>query len=173
MRPLRSVLYAVIFVMGLTALLLPFYLLGVFSSLASGSSRELDSAEAKTMGGQLLAEWPIDSQRPGATTQQTVDAWLKAAKGFTESDGFHGDGADYFQLDLRPGGGDVVRSSLAGAVELQSSSRPPDTTSTGSVRPNWWPGQWPGPVTTYRFQEWNYVIVPATGDRIWLIRVRS
>jgi hypothetical protein len=92
---------------------------------------------------------------------------IHGKRGFTECSGIHGDGTDWYEVELAP--------ELA--AELRSAfSQSPTFKNTEPVffknAPSWWPAKWPADAQIYE-KDLMYFVLPASGTRAWLMRMRT
>jgi hypothetical protein len=121
-----------------------------------GTSKAVSPAEASASVGRSLMSWGV-----------TVGS-MRAINGFTESDGFHGDGTDWYELELGAYSADDLRLALGATAGITQSKQFPRE----STAPPWWPTHWPSDAQCYR-RNLEYLILPDTGTKAWFMRMRT
>ena len=174
-RPSRvlRVIFAVVLVFGITYLLTP-RLLGLIMAFAlRGSSSSVAPADATRSVTVSLMHWgllgTVPDNDPGYTNfVRTAAGRMTGINGFTESDGFHGDGTDWYEVELSPDFAAELRSALAQSTTIKKSRRFPDEHSA----PSWWPKTWPADAQCYD-KDSEHLVLPDSGTRAWFMRMRT
>jgi hypothetical protein len=115
-----------------------------------------------------LGSWPIFPQQrsPG----EAIDALrgrITGVRGYSVSGGIHGDGTDWYEVDLPPSLANELRTSVNGSPAVKKSKEFP----RGTDAPSWWPTTWPADAQCYEF-ELGYLVLPDTGTRAWFHKIR-
>ena len=92
---------------------------------------------------------------------------ITGIQGIIQSDGFHGDGTDWFEVKLSPEYAKALRAALP-----KSSSVAKDATSLPSSPPAWWPTMWP-PNTHYYSNDYIIMILPDSGIQAWFTHTHT
>jgi hypothetical protein len=92
---------------------------------------------------------------------------MKAVNGYTESSGFHGDGTDWYELELSPDFAAELRSAVAQSATLKSTGFPQESSASG-----WWPTTWPADAQCYE-KDLEYFVLSDSGTRAWFLRIRT
>lgn len=88
---------------------------------------------------------------------------------YTQSDGFHGDGTDWCEFVVPPMVADGLRAALGRSPAVLKTGQVP---TIGGPTPDWWPKQWYADVEVYS-KDLQYFILPASGNHLWYMRVRT
>jgi hypothetical protein len=145
----------------------------------AGTSKTLSPTDAGRAVAMTLMDWHVlgefdTSNRFGYSDYYTaLDSLVRDVKGvngFTESDGFHGDGTDWYEVELAPDLAINLRDALHKDPQVTTGN-----SGSGGVwdkAPSWWPKHWRADSKCYQ-RGLEYFILPATGTRAWLMRVRT
>jgi hypothetical protein len=122
-----------------------------------------------------LMEWGLLGPEPRGEPEYTtmllsVSNRIHAIRGYMESSGIHGDGTDWYEVELSPGIADQLRPSLKGASAFKKTRTVQFPCQEAA--PSWWPTQWPRDVRLYEKQS-SYFVLPESGTRAWYMRFRS
>ena len=174
-RPSRFpiVLAVVALLIGLGVLLFR-PLLGLLLAFAlSGTSKPVAPAEAARSVAVSLMRWGVFGAVPDRDPDYTnlknsISRRITGLNGFTESDGFHGDGTDWYEVELSPDLATELRSALARSPTVMKGEFPQKWDSA----PSWWPKSWPSDAQCYRWH-FEYLVLPDSGTRAWFLRVRT
>jgi hypothetical protein len=116
-----------------------------------------------------LGAWPV-FHPPGQTPGQTIDSLrdrINGVRGYSVSGGIHGDGTDWYEVDLPPALARELRASLNGSAVVKKSKTCPQRQDA----PSWWPATWPIDAQCYELQL-EYLVLPDTGTRAWFHKAR-
>lgn len=138
-----------------------------------GSSRTVGPDESSRALALCLMRWelfgPVPTKDPDYTTLETsLIRKIQGIRGFTESDGFHGDGTDWYELELSPSFANDLRATLGKSTTVNKSNDSPYAPKA----PSWWPTKWPADVKCYSL-DLQYLVLPDTGTRAWYMQVRT
>ena len=137
-----------------------------------GTSKVLTEAEVSRAVAVELMGWgilgPIPQLDPEYTRMEdSVVHKIQGVRGFTESDDFHGDGTDWYEVELSPELATELRAAF---------NRSPAFKNTRPVffnkAPAWWPAKWPADAQIYE-KELEYFVLPVIGTRAWFMRIRT
>jgi hypothetical protein len=122
-----------------------------------------------------LMEWGLLGPEPQGDPEYTtmllsVSNRIHAIRSYTESSGIHGDGTDWYEVELSPGMADQLRASLRGASAFKKTKTVHFPCQEAA--PSWWPTQWPGDVRLYE-KDSSYFVLPESGTRAGYMRFRS
>src|SRR5438093_13020789 len=105
----------------------------------------------------------VPDRDPGySNLLNSIAGQLHSVHAFTESDGFHGDGTDWYELDLSANLAEKLRRFCKDTPTSKTRMNIPGLNSA----PSWWPKQWPADCEHYERHSEN-LMLPATGMRIW------
>jgi hypothetical protein len=174
-RPSRipTVLIVLVALVGLGVLLFR-PLLGLLMAFAlSGTSKSVPPADATRSVAVSLMHWgvfgTVPDRDPAYTNlENSIARGMTGINGFTESDGFHGDGTDWYEVDLSPDLAAELRTKLAQSPTVKKSNRHPYE----NTAPSWWPKTWPADSQCYE-SGLQYLVLPDTGTRAWFLRIRT
>jgi hypothetical protein len=138
-----------------------------------GTSKSVPPADASRSVAVSLMHWGVFGAVPRGDPDYTnrvnsIAGRMTGINGYTESDGFHGDGTDWYELELAPDLADELRSSLAESTTVKKGK----DFSRESSAPSWWPQAWPADAQCYE-KDLEYLVLPDTGTRAWFMRVRT
>lgn len=138
-----------------------------------GGSRTVGPDESSRSLALCVMRWelvgPVPTKDPDYTTLETsVIRKIQGIRGFTESDGFHGDGTDWYELELSPNFANDLRAALSQSTTVKTTTSFPSDSSA----PSWWPTTWPRGAKCYT-KDLEYLVLPDTGTRAWYMRVRT
>jgi len=103
-----------------------------------------------------------------STLEQSIERRIQGVKGFTESDNYHGEGTDWYEVVLAPDVATELRDGLARSGTVKPSAEFPQRTTA----PPWWPIHWPADARCYE-EELEFLVIPDSGTRAWFMRVRT
>jgi len=155
------------------ALILSGSLLGC--SKNEGSSKVLtDSEISSRVAGEIMLSG-ILGPLPKVDTEfsrmkNSLVSKIHGVRGFTKSDGFHGDGTDWYEVDLSPELAAKLRSALGRSPDFKR-SKPMDYLNNDES-PSWWPTRWPADAQCYEKNS-MYLILPDSGTRGWFMQIRT
>ncbi len=146
-------------------------LLGI---VTSGHSAALPPAKVENSVAACLIRWGVFGAEPVDAKSQSrfwdsIRSRITGINGFSESDGFHGDGTDWYELELTPELADELRSGLKVTTTVQQTS---GVASNMGTAPAWWPKTFPADTRFYTW-ELQYLVLPDTGTKAWFMRVRT
>jgi hypothetical protein len=122
--------------------------------------------------GNVAAElgwWPVFPQR--SNRGEAIDALrgrITGVRGYSVSGGIHGDGTDWYEVDLQPSLADELRTSASGSAAVKKCKNFPRDNDA----PSWWPTTWPADAQCYEFES-GYLVLPDSGTRAWFRRIRT
>ena len=102
--------------------------------------------------------------------ENSISTRIGGLRGFTESDDFHGDGTDWYEFELSPKTAAELRGTLSRSPAFKK-TKPMWYLNTDKA-PSWWPKTWPADAQCYE-KDLMYFVLPDTGTRAWLKRVRT
>lgn len=143
--------------------------------LDGGSSRTLSEAEVSRRVAVELMSWgafgPLPQVDPEYTKMEdSVVSKIHGVRGFSESDGFHGDGTDWYEVELSPGAATELRDTLSRSPAFRKTK--PMWYLHEDKAPSWWPADWPTNAQCYE-KDAMFLVLPDTGTRAWFKRVRT
>ena len=155
------------------ALVLSGSLLGC--SKDEGTSKVLtDSEISSRMAGEIMLSGILGSlpkvDPEFSRMKNSLVSKIHGVRGFTESDGFHGDGTDWYEVNLSPELAAELRSALSRSPDFKKSK--PMYYLNDDESPSWWPTRWPADAQWYE-KNLMYLILPDSGTRAWLRQVRT
>ena len=140
-----------------------------------GTRQEIGLAEVSRSVAGSLTRWGLfgavpDREPEYTTLEHSVGSRILGVRGLTSSDGFHGDGTDWYEVVLSPYLASELRVTLRelGAVKKEETTVLP----RAGLPPPWWPTQWPPDARVYTSVS-EYLVLPETGTRAWFMRVRT
>jgi hypothetical protein len=138
-----------------------------------GTSKSVAPADATDSVAASLMSWgafgSVPDRDPGYTNlRSSIAARMTGINGFTESDGFHGDGTDWYELELEA---DLAAELRASFAHLDGVTKSQDFPRDNSAPP-WWPTTWPVNAQCYQ-KDLEYLVLPDTGSRAWFLRIRT
>jgi hypothetical protein len=101
--------------------------------------------------------------------RSAIASQIQGIRGFTESDGFHGDGFDWYEFTLSADLADKLRTAVSRLDHVKIVTEL-DLPLIESV-PDWWPRHWPADVKIYHRYS-DCLILPDTGTKAWYLGVR-
>lgn len=167
------VLAVTVFFCGLGVLLFKPIIGALMTMAMQGTSKPVPAGETSRLVAVSLMRWELFGEVPDrnpaySTLEDSIRDGITPINGHTESDGFHGDGVDWFEVELSPELAARLRASLENHRSIRQDNPIP---SRGSA-PSWWPKSWPGDVRCYHHRH-DYLMLPQTGTRAWFMRVRT
>jgi len=137
--------------------------------------KALTESEVSRSVAVTLISWgilgPIPQVDPEYTRmQQSVINKIHGVRGFTESDDFHGDGTDWYEVELSPELATELRSNLSRSPNFKKSK--PIYYLNSKESPPWWPTHWPADAQVYE-KDLGYFVLPDSGIRAWFIQIRT
>jgi len=144
--------------------------------LGGGSSKTLSEAEvSRRVAVELMDSWgafgPLPQFDPEYTKMQhSVISKIHGVRGFSESDDFHGDGTDWYEVELSPETATELRATLSRSPAFEKTR--PMWYLHYPKAPSWWPTNWPANAQCYE-KDLMFFVLPDTGTRAWLKRVRT
>lgn len=174
-RPSRfpTVVVVLVVLVGLGVLLFR-PLLGLLMTFAlSGTSKTVAPADATQSVAVSLMHWGVlgtvpDRDPDYTNLKNSIARRMTGINGFTESDGFHGDGTDWYEVALSPDLAAELRAALAQSSVVKKSTHFPRENSA----PSWWPKTWPADARCYE-KDSQYLVLPDRGTRAWFLRIRT
>jgi hypothetical protein len=174
-RPSRfpTVVVVLVLLVGLGVLLFR-PLLGLLMGFAlSGTSKSVAPADATQSVAVSLMHWGVlgtvpDRDPDYTNLKNSIARRMTGIKGFTESDGVHGDGTDWYEVELSTDLAAELRSALAQSTAVTKSKNFPRENSA----PSWWPKTWPADAQCYE-KDLEYLVLPDSGTRAWFLRIRT
>jgi hypothetical protein len=152
----------------------------VLSGLGSGckdkdAGKALAESEVSRDVSTTLISWgilgPIPQVDPEYTRmEKSVINKIHGVRGFTVSDDFHGDGMNWYEVELSPELATELRSNLSRSPDVKKSK--PMYYLNSKESPSWWPTQWPADAECYE-KDLGYFILPDNGTHAWCMRVRT
>ncbi len=144
------------------------------SNSLKGSSAEVDSDIVSQSVAQSLMEWgifgPVPTSNPAYDNLiLSIARRIQGIHGFTESDGFHGDGADWYEVEFTPDLANELRAALKNS-DIKKAIE--ETSLNFSKSPDWWPKKWPADVKAYERYNLEYLVLPDNDTHAWFLRVR-
>ncbi len=154
-------------------MLAPLVLSLAMALLLHGSSKSLPPAEVSRSVATQLIHWGTFGKEPGdpraqRTFRAPITQGIRGIQGYSTSDGFHGDGSDWYEAELSPDLMTQLRAWLAQNTTLEKRG----AAHTDGEAPSWWPETWPAGTQTY-YETWAHFTVPPTGTHVWFVRIRS
>jgi hypothetical protein len=149
-------------------------LVGLLMMVAlSGTSKAVPPAEATQCVAECLMRWgvlgAVSPRDPDYTDlKDSIARRMTGIKGYTESDGVHGDGTDWYEIELSPDLAADLRSAMAQSSVVKKSKYFPRENSA----PSWWPKTWPRDAQCYE-KDLQYFVLPDNGTRAWFLRIRT
>jgi hypothetical protein len=140
--------------------------------VGKGTSKVLKEAEVSRAVAVELMVWgilgPIPQVDPEYTRmEESVIQKIHGVRGYSESDDFHGDGTDWYEVDLSPEMAATLRTNLSQLPTFKN-TRPIFFNNA----PSWWPAQWPAGTQIYE-KDLKYFVLPDSGTRAWFMRIRT
>lgn len=127
----------------------------------AGSRESVVPSDAPRSVASSLMDWRVVGNAPNLAQRMT------GINGFSESSGFHGDGTDWYEIELSPDLVAELRAGLAQSTAVTKSRHFPKEDSA----PPWWPKTWPADAQCYE-KDFRYLVLPDTGTRAWFLRIR-
>jgi len=173
-RPSRfpTTVVVLVLLVGLAVLLFR-PLLGLLMALAlSGTSKSVPPADSTRSVAVSLMHWGVFGTVPGrdpdyTNLENSIEGRMTGINGFTESDGVHGDGTDWYEIELSSELAAELRAALAQSSVVKKSRNFPRENSA----PSWWPKTWPADAQCYE-KDLQYLVLPDSGTRAWFMRMR-
>jgi hypothetical protein len=156
------------------AVLLFGLLLGLLMMLAfHGTSKSIPPPDVAHTVAESLMGWGVcgavpDRDPEHVKLENSIVQRIKGIQGYTESDGFHGDGTDWYEVDLSPALAAELRTRLGQSSAIKKSKRFPRE----NAEPSWWPKTWPANAQCYE-KGLQYFVLPDTGTRAWFMQMRT
>ena len=145
----------------------------MIAAMAVGSSKSVPPSDASRSVAVTLMRWGTFGTVPERATEYTnlqnsIASRMTGLNGYTESDGFHGDGTDWYEIELSPDLAAELRVALAQSSVVKKSKSFPRENSA----PRWWPKTWPADAQCYG-KDLEYLVLPDSGTRAWFMRMRT
>jgi hypothetical protein len=113
---------------------------------------------------------PLPQLDPEYTRMKdSVTSKIHGVRGFSESDNFHGDGTDWYEVELSPETATELRATLSRSPAFKKTK---PMWYLGDKAPSWWPTGWPADAQCYA-KDLMFFVLPDTGTRAWFKRVRT
>jgi len=139
------------------------------------AGKTLTEPEVSRRVAVTLISWrilgPIPRVDPEYTRmQKSVINKIQGVRGFTKSDDFHGDGTDWYEVELSPELAAELRSNLSRSSGFKKNK--PAHYLNNDESPSWWPTQWPADAEVYE-KDFGYFVLPDSGTRAWFMQIRT
>ena len=129
-----------------------------------GVSQAVPADETVRMCEVTLRDWKLFGPDDQITDR------MHFVNGWTKSDGWHGDGEDWYEVDLSPDLAADLRTKLTASTVVKKEVLAPDV----AWNPPWWPTAWPADARIYADDgEFKYLILPDTGTHAWVLWIRT
>jgi hypothetical protein len=102
--------------------------------------------------------------------EDSVASKIHGVRGFSEGDDFHGDGTDWYEVELSPETATELRATLSRSPAFKKTK--PMWYLHYPKAPSWWPTNWPTDAQCYE-KDSMYFVLPDAGTRAWFKRVRT
>lgn len=140
--------------------------------ISKGTSKALTEFEVSERVAVELMSWgilgPIPQLDPEYTQmEKSVIRKIHGVRGFSESDDFHGDGTDWYEVDLTPEIATELRAAFKQSPAFKN-TRPVFFNNA----PSWWPAHLPADAQIYN-KDLEYFVLPDSGTRAWFMRIRT
>ncbi len=139
------------------------------------AGKALTESEINRSVAVTLINWgilgPIPQVDPEYTRmEKSVARQIHGVRGFAESDDFHGDGTDWYEVEFSPELAAELRSDLNRSPDFKKSK--PMYYLNNDKSPSWWPTRWPADTQVYE-KNLGYFVLPDSGTRAWFMQIRT
>jgi hypothetical protein len=173
-RWFRGLFVALLVLAGLGALGIGLFAISFEQGLET-RTKTVAPAEVASHLATILMHWQaFGAASPERTdyskTLKSVERQMKGLRGFSASGGFHGDGTDWYEVELAPDLAAELRAGLPRSTTVKPASTLP---RREKLAPPWWPVEWPADAVWYTHAEdISYLILPRSGTRAWFLNDR-
>lgn len=138
-----------------------------------GTRNSIEIANIRDSVAYHLMSWEIFGRIPqtnpeNSNLRNSIASQIRGIRGFTRSDGFLGDGEDWYEFELSSDLAKELREGLNRSQVVMLSQGHPSL----NIAPNWWPKEWPINTKIYN-HSWGYLILPEKGTKAWFLYMRA
>jgi hypothetical protein len=149
--------------------------LNYFKSYTQGTRAEVSAVDIPQDISYHLMNWgffdPVPKHNPEhKEIRSAIASQIQGIRGLTESDGFHGDGCDWYEFTLSADLADKLRA-MVGHLDHIKVVKESEFPGTGSSAPDWWPRHWSADIKIYNRYN-DYLILSDTGTKVWFLGMR-
>jgi hypothetical protein len=149
--------------------------LSYFKSHTQGTRAEVSAVDIPQAVSYHLMTWGFFDPVPSGAHEQinfrnVITSQIQGIRGFTESDGFHGDGCDWYEFTLSTDLADQLRA-MVGRLDHIKVVKESEFPGTGSSAPDWWPRHWSTDIKIYNWYN-DYLILSDIDTKAWFLGMR-